>query len=226
MKINVNIDTDNIKSFIGSSVKKTWEKSDAGHVFLGGIALVLSSYIVSTKLPNFFHKDACCVDVSLEKPDLAGRKYPNTNDIPPKTKHAQLYNTGVKLNLSPKEFNCLSRNIYWESMHEVLLGQVSVAQVTYNRVLSGKWGNSFCSVIFAPKQFSWTNFKKIRNAVPKNKKQWERAQHSAMLFDNGVRVTNFADTQFYFAEYIRAPSWSKSMDKTAKIGQHIFFAEK
>jgi N-acetylmuramoyl-L-alanine amidase len=143
----------------------------------------------------------------------------------PKTKYPQIYNTRKRVNLSESDFDCLSRNIYWETMHEPLIGQLSVAQISYNRVLEGKWGNSFCEVIFAPKQFSWTNFKKIRNAVPKNKKQWIRAKHSAFLFSKGVRVPNLIDSQFYFADYIKPPKWSKSMTKVAKIGKHIFYAQ-
>lgn len=222
-KVKIVIDTNEIKSAFVERSKLAWEKADAGHVLLGGICLVLSSYIVSTKLPKFFTKQSCCVDASIEKLNTT---YPDTSTIPPKTKHAQLYNTGVKLNLSAKEFDCLSRNIYWESMNEPLLGQMSVAQVTYNRVLDGRWGNTFCEIVFAEKQFSWTNLKKIRNAVPKNKKKWDRAQHSAMLFNNGVRVAKLEKTQFYFADYIKAPKWSKDMTKTQKIGTHIFYAEK
>ena len=222
MKIDVSLDTDVIKSKITEKVKIMWEKSDPGHIFLGSLVVLLSTYMVIDKLPNIFKKDSCCVDVTLEKIT----PYPDTTKIPPKTKHAQLYNTGVSMHISPKEFDCLARNIYWETQHEPLLGQIAVANTTYNRVMSGKWGNTFCSVVNAPKQFSWTNFKKIRNARPKNEKQWERAKHSTMLFAKGVRVTNLDKTQFYYADYIKMPSWARKMTKTAKIGTHIFYAEK
>jgi hypothetical protein len=229
MKINLNIDTDVIKTSVKEKATQVWEKSDSGHVFLGCISVFLLVYIVFDKIPNFFKKESCCVEVTIgafdkKKPDSIGIPY--SNAIPPKTKYVQLFNTGVKLDLSDKEFDCLSRNIYWESSFEPLLGQMSVANVTYNRVLSGKWGNSFCSVVFAKKQFSWTNSKKLRNATPKNKTQWHRAKQTAMLFANGVRVTNLHKSQFYYADYIKAPKWSKFMNKTAKIGQHIFYAEK
>lgn len=141
----------------------------------------------------------------------------------PKESYLRLVNTHQQISLNEKEFDCLSRNIYWESMHEPLIGQIAVAHVTHNRVKSGKWGESFCEVVFAKKQFSWTNFKKIRNAKPKNMKQWERAKHSAILFSKGVRVNNLDNTQFYYADYIKKPKWAYDMTKDAKIGQHIFY---
>lgn len=221
------IDTENLVSPFNSAMnsikeksKYAWDKADAGHIALFGVSMILCGYIGSIKLDDYLHKGGS-VDAYLEKPDISYK----TEKKSPKTKVAQLYNTKEELILSNKEFDCLSRNIYWESMHEPLLGQMSVANVTYNRVLSGKWGNTFCDVVFAPKQFSWTIFKKIRNAQPKNKRQWERAKHSATLFTRGVRVTNLDTSQFYYAEYIKKPSWAKRMTKQAHIGQHIFFAQ-
>lgn len=221
MKININIDTEVIKNTLKEKSKLAWQRADAGHIALLGVSVILSSYVVSSKLDDMFRSEKGTVDVTLEKPDTVYRQ----NTKPPRTKVSQLYNTGVRLNLSNHEFDCLSRNIYWETQHEPLIGQIGVANITYNRVLSGRWGNTFCDVIYSPKQFSWTNYKKIRNATPKNQKQWERAKHSAMLFTRGVRVTNLDKSQFYYANYIKAPKWSKTMKREAKLGQHIFFAE-
>lgn len=213
------IDTEEIKQKLST----IWGKLTAENVFLGSVILVLSGYIISNKVGSLFNKtDSCCVEVTLEKPETPWKE----DTFPRKTKISQLYNVGEKLYLSDKEFNCLARNIYWEAMHEPLIGQISVAHVTYNRVFSKKWGDTFCEVIFEPKQFSWTNNKKIRVAVPKNKTQWKRAKHSAMLFTNGVRVTNLFDSEFYYAKYIKPPKWSKNMKKEAQIGQHIFFSDK
>lgn len=223
--MKITIDTDFIKNSVKKNSKKLWDRADAGHIALLSISAILSVNFICSKLDSMFRQPTQftrgTVDVTLEKPDKVYEK----NIKAPKTKYSQLYNTGVRLNLSSKEFDCLSRNIYWESQREPLLGQIGIANITYNRVVSGRWGDSFCSVIFSPKQFSWTNFKKIRNAKPKNERQWERAKHSAMLFTRGVRVTNLDNSQFYYANYITAPKWSKNMKREAKIGRHIFFAE-
>lgn len=204
-------------------------------VFFICMIFVLIGYIISDFIDS--NKNICFdtriknVEVTLDKvvdemnKDYLDKHNDEVKQVPTKQSHrlTSIRNFGEKVHLNKKEFDCLSRNIYWESMHEPLIGQLAVATVTYNRVLSGKWGNSFCKVVFAKKQFSWTNYENIRNSAPKNKKQWERAKHSAFLFTNGSRVTNLNKTQFYYANYIIRPSWSKRMKKDAEIGKHIFY---
>lgn len=245
------IDTDKINDLVKNKIvtikekKQFLENFSDRDVFFICLVVVMSGYILSdyfdSKRFSYFEKRIGTVEVELEKlernfdNDVLKREDPNfrfESDIPekdsvyslPKTKHPQLFNTRKKVTLSKSEFNCLSKNIYWESQHEPLLGQLAVANVTYNRVKSGKWGKDFCSVVYASKQFSWTNFKKIRNAEPKNKPQWVRAQHSAFLFAKGVRVTNLDESQFYYANYIKKPKWAHSMNKEANIGKHIFYS--
>lgn len=214
------IDTDEIKNF----PRYVWDRMTPEHITILGIIAAFSVPIISDKIESLFYQEgSCCVEVTLEKNEPEKKKQPTSLA---KTKFVRIFNTGEQVKLSNKEFDCLSRNIYWESLHEPLIGQLAVAQIVHNRVKSKKWGNTFCQVIYQPKQFSWTNFKHIRNAKPKNAMQWERAKHSAMLFSRGVRVTNLDKSEFYYADYIKAPIWSENMKKKAKIGKHIFFAEK
>ena len=213
--MKIEFDTDNIKNF----PKKVWSKMTPEHILLLSMFAVISIPALIDKY-NASKQGSCCVEVTLEKPDK------NEIIVAPRTKTAQLFNTGNQVYLSKKEFDCLARNIYWEALREPLIGQLAVANITYNRVLSKKWGNTFCQVVFEPKQFSWTNSKKLRNAKPKNENQWNRAKHSAMLFSKGVRVTNLDDSEFYYAQYIKQPKWAKTMEKQAHIGQHIFFSDK
>lgn len=238
MKIVIDTDKlrDNLKEGIVLQKRFLENYSDREVFFLCVIILVfgymVSDYIDSRKF-TYLNQRMGSVEVTLERiqdrlnRDAIQEDMESSNDsyTLPKTKHPQLFNTKKKVSLNKKEFDCLARNIYWETMREPLIGQLAVAQVTGQRVSTGKWGNSFCSVVFAPKQFSWTNFRKIRNATPKNEKQWIRAKHSAFLFTRGVRVTNLTDSHFYFADYIKPPKWSKSMDKIAQIGRHIFYTD-
>ena len=208
------IDTDEIKTF----PKKVWNRMTLEQTFLFALFLVLA---VPAIIDNYLIKKegSCCVDVTLEPNDPPKKVVENT-------KFVGLFNTGKTVNLSKKEFDCLSRNIYWESLREPLIGQIAVATITHNRVKSKKWGDTFCKVVFEPKQFSWTNNKKTVNRTPKNIPQWERAKHSALLFTRGVRVPKLKDSEFYYAEYIDPPKWSKKMKKEAHIGRHIFFSNK
>ena len=68
------------------------------------------------------------------------------------------------LNLDPKplsvvskatEIDCLARNIYHEARGESLQGQIAVAAVTVNRVLTKGYPSSICQVVYQPYQFSW-----------------------------------------------------------------------
>jgi len=62
-----------------------------------------------------------------------------------------------------KQLDCLTRNIYWESATEPFEGKVAVAQVTINRVASGKFAPDICGVVYQKNiiaervicQFSW-----------------------------------------------------------------------
>ena len=224
------LDTDNIKfpSFKDFSDRE---------VFFISLTIILSAYMLSDWLDarKYVSVDTRLgrVEATLERvvnslngdsSDVMDPKSDRIYNLP-KSKYTALINTGKKISLTDKEFDCLSRNIYWEAKTEPLVGQIAVAHVTYNRVMSGKWGDNFCSVVFARKQFSWTNFKHIRNAQPKSKKEWIRAKHSAILFTNGVRVNNLDNSMFYYADYIKKPKWDfTKLIKDDHIGQHIFYA--
>ena len=62
-----------------------------------------------------------------------------------------------------RQLNCLTQNIYWEAASEPFEGKVAVAQVTLNRVESGKFANTVCGVVYQKNvfyervvcQFSW-----------------------------------------------------------------------
>jgi len=62
-----------------------------------------------------------------------------------------------------RQLECLTRNIYWEAASEPFEGKVAVAQVTVNRMQSGKFADSVCGVVYQKNvfyervvcQFSW-----------------------------------------------------------------------
>jgi N-acetylmuramoyl-L-alanine amidase len=236
--MKITIDTNDIK-FPRLSLREYTDRE----VFFVSLLIVLFGYLISDYIDSMrftrIEDRVGRVEVTLDKVvnEIQTRSFDKSRDLDVKesTKILQsqsgewdfvtLFNSKQKIKLNAKQFDCLARNIYWEALREPLIGQIAVANVTHNRLISGKWGHTFCDVVFAPKQFSWTNNQKIRNAQPKNKKQWDRAKHSAMLFSNGVRVNKLYNTQFYYAEYIRKPKWANRMTKDAKIGQHIFYTK-
>jgi spore germination cell wall hydrolase CwlJ-like protein len=130
-----------------------------------------------------------------------------------------------------KELDCLTRNIYWEAASEPFEGKVGVAQVTMNRVNSGKFAGSVCEVVYQKNvfyekvvcQFSWycENTHKIK---PVYKPLWEESELVArkVLLEN-FRLPSLSNALYYHADYVY-PNWKKP--KLEKIGRHIFYGDR
>jgi spore germination cell wall hydrolase CwlJ-like protein len=123
------------------------------------------------------------------------------------------------------EFDCLARNIYWESKGEPALGQIAVAAVTLNRVGLSRWGDSICEVVKQRQggcQFSWvcspSRYREPRGSA------WAYAKDIAatMLYTNWTDPTEGA--LYFHATYVR-PSWSYVKPRAARFGNHIFYRD-
>lgn len=66
--------------------------------------------------------------------------------------------------ITPEERETLARLIFLEARGEGYECQKAVVSVVINRWMSGQWGNTINSVIYAPKQFS--NAWKIKTTTP------------------------------------------------------------
>ncbi len=130
-----------------------------------------------------------------------------------------------------RQLECLTRNIYWEAANEPFEGKVGVAQVTLNRVESGKFANSVCGVVYQKNviyekvicQFSWyceTNHK--MRAV--HKPLWNESEEVAKkVLLEGFRLPSLKAALYYHADYVN-PGWKHP--KIEKIGRHIFYGER
>ena len=92
-----------------------------------------------------------------------------------------LYRTNKKMYASNQDFDCLARNIYFEASVESQEGMIAVAEVTANRLATSEWGDSFCKVVYAPNQFSWTANKSKRKQKLKGP-LWEASKDAARKF--------------------------------------------
>jgi spore germination cell wall hydrolase CwlJ-like protein len=130
-----------------------------------------------------------------------------------------------------QQLDCLTRNIYWEAASEPFEGKVAVAQVTMNRLESGRFANSVCGVVYQKNivyervicQFSW--YCQGNNRVkPVHAALWRESEEVAkrVLFEN-LRLPSMKNALYYHAVYI-SPQWSKP--RIAQIGQHIFYGER
>ena len=86
-----------------------------------------------------------------------------------------------------ESLNCLADNIYWEAATESFEGKLAVAQVTMNRVHSGKFRGSVCEVVkqkdringYTICQFSWVCEKISR--VIRQPKMYEESVEAARI---------------------------------------------
>ena len=139
-------------------------------------------------------------------------------------KEAVLERNGAHINYTPREFECLVRNIYYEAGVENDIGKYAVAQVTLNRKKSGYWGKNICNVVYSKAQFSWTKVKERAWSRPKDA-TWERSREIAsQVLNNGVRVKPLKQALFYHADYV-SPNWRDNKRKIMKIGTHIFYTQ-
>ena len=130
-----------------------------------------------------------------------------------------------------KQLECLTRNIYWEAAGEPFEGKVAVAQVTMNRVVSGKFGSGVCGVVYQKNvfyekvvcQFSWycENNYKVK-AI--HKPMWRESEEVAKkVLLEGFRLPSLHNALYYHADYVN-PGWK--LPKIEKIGRHIFYGER
>ena len=127
------------------------------------------------------------------------------------------------------DLGCLARNIYYEARGEPIDGQQAVAEVTLNRVESGRFPNAVCAVVYEKNwdrkrrryvgAFSWTEFDQVSR--PRGP-SWDLALDIAKRVYDAEHEALIGGALFYHATSIE-PAWASSKKSTAKIGRHIFY---
>ncbi len=128
---------------------------------------------------------------------------------------------------SAEEQKCLAEGIYFEARSESVKGQAAVAQVILNRVRNPAYPNTVCGVVYQNRtwknrcQFSFAcEGKRLRVRSPYH---YQMAEEVAMAVTAGkVFLPEVGSATHYHATYVK-PRWAKAMDKTQKIGLHIFY---
>jgi spore germination cell wall hydrolase CwlJ-like protein len=129
-----------------------------------------------------------------------------------------------------RQLDCLTRNIYWEAASEPFEGKVAVAQVTMNRVASGRFGEGVCGVVYQQNnyfgkivcQFSWVceATHKIRPIYPALYRESEEVAKKVLLENFGL--STMRDALYFHGDYV-SPNWGKK--KISQIGRHIFYKD-
>ena len=141
-----------------------------------------------------------------------------------------LSNPPITMAERERQLDCLAKNIYWEAASEPFEGKVAVAQVTMNRVQSGKFADNVCGVVYQKNsiyqkvicQFSWV-CESTHMVKPVYAPLYKESQEVAkkVLLEN-FRLPGLTDALYYHATYV-SPGWRK--ERVAQIGQHIFYKE-
>lgn len=129
---------------------------------------------------------------------------------------------------------CLALNVYHEARDQPLIGQKAVAYVTLRR--ADFKSDRICSVVFAPRQFSWTNSltesrgqERARLAekfMPSETQAWATAKQVALRALDGRAIDFTGGADHYYNPAKAQPYWRKAMRPTAKIGDHVFLAKR
>jgi spore germination cell wall hydrolase CwlJ-like protein len=144
-------------------------------------------------------------------PVQPNRQSPQSNNI--------VYTTET-INYSEQDLKCLAKNVYYESGVEDSMGKLAVAQVTINRLKTGHWGKNICDVVYAPKQFSWTQSKQLNKI---NESTWYESMQVANNVLHGTRIKELEHSLYYHATYISVPKWVELKERVTQIGNHVFY---
>lgn len=113
---------------------------------------------------------------------------------------------------------CLALNIYHEARGEPHSGQLAVAMVTMNR--AGWESANVCPVVLEQDQFSWTRTK--LNQPPREVQAWQHAKKIAKGVIDGKHPDNTRGATHFHAHWV-SPPWSRTLERTVRIGGHIFY---
>ena len=123
-----------------------------------------------------------------------------------------------------EQINCLAQNVYYEAATESFEGKLAIAQVTLNRVNSGKFGKTICKTVYQKNnktcQFSWVCQNKT-SVMRYDSKEFVASKEAAYrILVSGYRIKKLNNALYYHATYVN-PKWNKKV--LAKIGRHIFY---
>jgi len=127
----------------------------------------------------------------------------------------------------PKQQKCLAEAVYFEARSESFKGQAAIAQIVLNRVRNPAYPDTVCGVVY--QNVNWYNRCQFSFACDGKKhrvtelRPWHIAEAVAKAVSAGqIWLSDIGSATHYHAVYVH-PYWAGFMDKTQKIGSHIFY---
>ncbi len=146
--------------------------------------------------------------------------------------------TSLMLQQVSRERGCLALAIYHEARGEPEAGQRAVAAVILNRVSSTRYPASVCEVVYQNAQrlnscqFSFACDGKPDDAGDGNRivrESWVKANLVARTalarLQSGDLAEDLPASVLYYHSLAVSPSWARSMQRVAQIGEHVFYSE-
>ena len=128
-----------------------------------------------------------------------------------------------------RNLTCLAFNVYFEARGESSAGQYAVAEVTMNRVASGRYPDTVCGVVHQKNwdplrqryvsAFSWNE---LDERPSPEDETFRRAWEVAETVYYGRYAPTLGGALHYHAIQIR-PSWARGNQPVARIGNHLFY---
>jgi len=117
------------------------------------------------------------------------------------------------------DVGCYAAAVYHESNTQSLQEKLGVLNVVRNRLKSGRWGNTVCSVVYASGQFIGVTDPAHEDVDTKVFLETELFVIDAIIYN---KYTNpVADSLYFHDDSIKKVSkWGK---KTVKIGRMVFY---
>lgn len=130
------------------------------------------------------------------------------------------------------ELQCLTDVIYYEARGESKANRMAVGQVAINRTKHAEYPNTICGVVHQGArrqacQFSWAcdNSRRVREPDA-----YDDAQQLAELLYNEYMVEkklpDIVNGATHFHNTTVQPSWASRLERTARIDDHIFYAQR
>lgn len=139
-----------------------------------------------------------------------------------------MYSVFTKQN-DMRNLTCLAFNVYYEARGETVTGQYAVAEVTMNRVASGRYPDTVCGVVHQKNwdslrrryvsAFSWNELDERPSLEDET---YRNAWNVAETVYYGRHTSTVAGALHYHSVYIK-PSWARGHKPVARIGKHEFY---
>ena len=141
------------------------------------------------------------------------------------SEYATVKSVAITKKVNKHAIDCLTDNLYHEARGEGEKGMIAVANVTLNRVNSGKFPNDVCKVVYQPNQFSWVG----RIDQIDDETSYRKAQTIAIKALDGKAPKLVGNAEYYVNPdkvNMKRQPWIKKMEPVKKIGNHQFYKDK